>query len=172
MICPTCECFVICLVAVSGFPKKKQLYMRAMVRPLESAQNGGTGDARVNPHLAFLTLSLPKMYPTLIPPNLHASSSYTVPEAVGEIYSKGVSNPIFLQLFSDFSLHLIYKVSSDEKGRMTLLPDERDGELLIRANQGHSVKGLVDEEQLLTKIESAAEVPVCVHGTFLRNWPR
>lgn len=85
---------------------------------------------------------------------------------------KGVTNPTFLQLFSDFSLHLIHKVSSDEKGRMTLLPDEQDGGLLIRANQGHSVKGLVDEEQLLTKIESAAEVSVCVHGTFLRNWPR
>ena len=63
-------------------------------------------------------------------------------------------------------------MSSDEKGRLTLIPDERDGGFLIRANQGHSMKGLVDEEQLLTRVESAAEVPVCVHGTFLRNWPR
>ena len=55
---------------------------------------------------------------------------------------------------------------------MTLMPDEQDGGLLIRANQGHSVKGLFDEEQLLTIVESAAEVPVCVHGTTLRNWPR
>lgn len=63
-------------------------------------------------------------------------------------------------------------MSSDEKGRMTLIPDEQDGGFLLRANQGHSVKGLVDEEQLLTKIKRAAEIPVCVHGTSLKNWPR
>eukprot|EP00904_Undaria_pinnatifida_P001992 jgi/Undpi1/11794/HiC_scaffold_4.g01493.m1 len=62
-------------------------------------------------------------------------------------------------------------VASDEKGRMTITPDEQDGGLLIRANQGHSVKGLVDEDQLLTKVESPAEVPLCVHGTSLKNWP-
>lgn len=62
---------------------------------------------------------------------------------------------------------------ADEKGRLTIAADTaRDGALLIRANQGHSMKGVVDEELLMTRIEDASEVPVCVHGTFLKNWAR
>ncbi|KAH0482026.1 MAG: uncharacterized protein KVP18_004372 [Porospora cf. gigantea A] len=41
-----------------------------------------------------------------------------------------------------------------ERGRITL----------IRAVQGHSVH--VDEEQLLTKIDQADAVPMCIHGTY------
>lgn len=68
---------------------------------------------------------------------------------------------------------LSFQVSSDEKGRMTIISDERDaGHLLIRANQGHSVKGIIDEEQLLNRVQDAADVPLCVHGTSLKNWPR
>ncbi|KAF8662162.1 hypothetical protein HU200_056356 [Digitaria exilis] len=51
----------------------------------------------------------------------------------------------------------------DNKGRFSLL--EEDGELLIRANQGHSVT-LVTSESLLKPILSADEVSVCVHGTY------
>lgn len=44
--------------------------------------------------------------------------------------------------------------------------------LFIRANQGHSVKGVVDEEQLLARVVDAADIPVCVHGTDRRSWLR
>nr|CAB3469378.1 unnamed protein product [Digitaria exilis] len=54
-------------------------------------------------------------------------------------------------------------VRRDNKGRFSLL--EEDGELLIRANQGHSVT-LVTSESLLKPILSADEVSVCVHGTY------
>ncbi|XP_060218850.1 uncharacterized protein LOC132645714 isoform X2 [Lycium barbarum] len=57
-------------------------------------------------------------------------------------------------------------VRKDNKQRMGLL--EENGELLIRANQGHTVK-IVETESLLKPILSADEVPVCVHGTYKKN---
>ncbi|PWA53363.1 hypothetical protein CTI12_AA445870 [Artemisia annua] len=54
----------------------------------------------------------------------------------------------------------------DNKQRFGLL--EENGELLIRANQGHTVK-LVETESLLKPILSAEEFPVCVHGTYRKN---
>lgn len=44
--------------------------------------------------------------------------------------------------------------------------------VFIRANQGHSMKGVVDEDQLLTRLRDASDIPVCVHGTNLKSWPR
>ncbi|XP_007052074.2 PREDICTED: tRNA 2'-phosphotransferase 1 isoform X1 [Theobroma cacao] len=57
-------------------------------------------------------------------------------------------------------------VSKDNKQRFSLL--EENGELLIRANQGHTVT-TVESESLLKQILSADEVQVCVHGTYKRN---
>ncbi|XP_042441912.1 tRNA 2'-phosphotransferase 1-like [Zingiber officinale] len=57
-------------------------------------------------------------------------------------------------------------VKRDNKQRFSLL--EEDGELLIRANQGHSI-GTISSESLLKLILSADQVPVCVHGTYRRN---
>ncbi|XP_031389621.1 tRNA 2'-phosphotransferase 1 isoform X2 [Punica granatum] len=57
-------------------------------------------------------------------------------------------------------------VRRDNKQRFSLL--EEAGELLIRANQGHTVKA-VETENLLKPILSAEEVPVCVHGTYKKN---
>ncbi|KAI3918277.1 hypothetical protein MKX01_041597 [Papaver californicum] len=57
-------------------------------------------------------------------------------------------------------------VRRDNKQRHGLL--EENGELLIRANQGHSIK-TVESESLLKPILSAEEAPVCVHGTYKRN---
>nr|KJB18617.1 hypothetical protein B456_003G063700 [Gossypium raimondii] len=45
---------------------------------------------------------------------------------------------------------------------------EENGELLIRANQGHTVM-TVESERLLKQILSADEMIVCVHGTYKRN---
>ncbi|OEL33598.1 tRNA 2'-phosphotransferase 1 [Dichanthelium oligosanthes] len=57
-------------------------------------------------------------------------------------------------------------VRRDNKQRFSLL--EEDGELLIRANQGHTVT-TVASESLLKPILSADEVSVCVHGTYRKN---
>ncbi|XP_038893116.1 tRNA 2'-phosphotransferase 1 [Benincasa hispida] len=57
-------------------------------------------------------------------------------------------------------------VRKDNKQRFSLL--EENGELLIRANQGHTV-AVVETESLLKPILSAEEVPVCVHGTYKKN---
>jgi RNA:NAD 2'-phosphotransferase (TPT1/KptA family) len=52
----------------------------------------------------------------------------------------------------------------DTKGRFAVR--DENGALFIRATQGHSLAS-VDLEQLMTPIESAAEVPVAVHGTYM-----
>ncbi|KAG9445428.1 hypothetical protein H6P81_016768 [Aristolochia fimbriata] len=57
-------------------------------------------------------------------------------------------------------------VRRDNKQRFSLL--EENGELLIRANQGHTVN-VVESESLLKPILSADEVSVCVHGTYKKN---
>ncbi|ONK80037.1 tRNA 2'-phosphotransferase 1 [Asparagus officinalis] len=57
-------------------------------------------------------------------------------------------------------------VRKDNKQRFSLL--EENGELFIRANQGHSVT-TISSERLLKPILSADEVPVCVHGTYKKN---
>ncbi|XP_074291665.1 uncharacterized protein LOC141618454 [Silene latifolia] len=56
-------------------------------------------------------------------------------------------------------------VRIDNKQRLGLL--EEDGQLFIRANQGHSVEA-VETESLLRLITSAEDIPVCVHGTYKR----
>ncbi|XP_073309608.1 uncharacterized protein [Primulina huaijiensis] len=57
-------------------------------------------------------------------------------------------------------------VRRDNKQRFSLL--EESGELLIRANQGHTIE-TVETESLLKLILSPEEIPVCVHGTYRRN---
>ncbi|PPD70685.1 hypothetical protein GOBAR_DD32442 [Gossypium barbadense] len=57
-------------------------------------------------------------------------------------------------------------VRKDNKQRFSLV--EENGELLIRANQGHTVM-TVESERLLKQILSADEVQFCVHGTYKRN---
>jgi RNA:NAD 2'-phosphotransferase (TPT1/KptA family) len=56
-------------------------------------------------------------------------------------------------------LHAI--VSACPKQRFQLSPCGSK----VRATQGHSIKGIADEE-LLSLVESADEVPVAVHGTY------
>ncbi|KAM7508758.1 hypothetical protein LguiA_019211 [Lonicera macranthoides] len=73
-------------------------------------------------------------------------------------------------------------VRKDSKQRFSLL--EENGELLIRANQGHTITSsllslkiymgfvfeqAIETESLLKPIISADEVPVCVHGTYKKN---
>ncbi|KAJ1439812.1 phosphotransferase KptA/Tpt1, partial [Ochromonadaceae sp. CCMP2298] len=48
--------------------------------------------------------------------------------------------------------------------------EEINGVLMIRAAQGHTIKTISDEE-LLTEVTDAAELPVCVHGTYRAALP-
>ncbi|KAH6801544.1 RNA 2'-phosphotransferase [Perilla frutescens var. hirtella] len=57
-------------------------------------------------------------------------------------------------------------VRQDNKQRFNLL--EENEELMIRANQGHSLT-IVETESLLKPILSPEEIPVCVHGTCKKN---
>lgn len=62
-------------------------------------------------------------------------------------------------------------VEGSDKQRFAMR-DEPDGTLLIRANQGHTVAGL-DEEQLLTRMDAAAAAALggrAVHGTYRAAW--
>ncbi|KAL9245285.1 hypothetical protein vseg_018954 [Gypsophila vaccaria] len=56
-------------------------------------------------------------------------------------------------------------VRLDNKQRLGLL--EENGQLYIRANQGHSLQA-VETESLLQPVTSAEDIPVCVHGTYKR----
>ncbi|TYI28689.1 hypothetical protein ES332_A05G261600v1 [Gossypium tomentosum] len=60
----------------------------------------------------------------------------------------------------------VHAVRKDNKQRFSLL--EENEELLIRANQGHTIM-TVESERLLKQILSADEVQFCVHGTYKRN---
>jgi 2'-phosphotransferase len=60
---------------------------------------------------------------------------------------------------------IIEIVHACPKQRFALVIDPETGDERIRANQGHTVKS-IDEEQLLTEIRSASEIPRCLHGTY------
>mmetsp|Transcript_1965 Transcript_1965/g.3629 ORF Transcript_1965/g.3629 Transcript_1965/m.3629 type:complete len:246 (-) Transcript_1965:266-1003(-) len=62
-------------------------------------------------------------------------------------------------------------VKCNDKQRFSLL--EEDGVLYIRANQGHSISGLNDDD-LLQKIEFSANDDkqlIAIHGTYHKAWP-
>ena len=68
---------------------------------------------------------------------------------------------------------LVEEVSTMDGGGGGGDVDDGDGGggtvLLIRANQGHTMKHVKDAE-LLRRVHDASEVPVCVHGTYLAAW--
>jgi 2'-phosphotransferase len=60
-------------------------------------------------------------------------------------------------------------VTSNAKQRFSMI--QRDGdEWFIRANQGHSIKRIIDPYQLLTPIPNLSTIPTIVHGTYLDAW--
>lgn len=66
--------------------------------------------------------------------------------------------------------HRFQVVAGCSKQRFSLA-ENQEGQEMIRANQGHTITS-VDEEQLLTRIESAEQCPSCVvHGTYHSCWP-
>lgn len=59
------------------------------------------------------------------------------------------------------------EVKHNDKQRFSLWLEK--GIKRIRANQGHKMKEVVDSE-LLTPISSSQELPVCIHGTYMKRW--
>ncbi|KAJ0399003.1 hypothetical protein P43SY_008323 [Pythium insidiosum] len=60
-------------------------------------------------------------------------------------------------------------VRMDAKNRFTLTTDASGAIKYIRANQGHTLSIVVDDE-LLTPITDACEVSKCIHGTYSKFW--
>ncbi|CAH0479313.1 unnamed protein product [Peronospora belbahrii] len=58
-----------------------------------------------------------------------------------------------------------------QKQRFTLTRNESGHGKLIRANQGHSMQ-LVQDDQLLIPLKMPISSRQCVHGTYLKFWDR
>lgn len=58
-------------------------------------------------------------------------------------------------------------VKRSDKKRFEL--KEEDGEVMIRAVQGHSIK-VIDDDQLLTKLDLTNLPELCVHGTYRKHF--
>ncbi|XP_010423855.1 PREDICTED: tRNA 2'-phosphotransferase 1-like isoform X1 [Camelina sativa] len=86
---------------------------------------------------------------------------------VGDLLKLNLKTSANFQLKSHTIDEIREAVRRDNKQRFSLL-EEEDGELLIRANQGHSIT-TVESEQLLKPILSPEDAPVCVHGTYRKN---
>lgn len=78
-----------------------------------------------------------------------------------------VENLLTLDAFAGVKVDELLEVSVEaeltQKKRHQVI--EEDGVLLIRAVQGHSM-ACVKAEDLLEPIHDAAEVPICIHGTY------
>nr|XP_043621928.1 tRNA 2'-phosphotransferase 1 [Erigeron canadensis] len=122
---------------------------------------GGGGQDRIDALGRLLTRILRHMASQL---NLNMrSDGYVKVEDLLRLNLKTFANvPISSHTFDDIK----EAVRRDNKQRFGLL--EENGELLIRANQGHTVM-LIETESLLKPILSAEEFPVCVHGTYKKN---
>jgi 2'-phosphotransferase len=64
---------------------------------------------------------------------------------------------------------LAVAVSVSDKQRFSLGLGKDDGQLYIRANQGHSIEELVVDMEAVT---DAGRVPIAVHGTTIQNWEK
>ncbi|CAN8286339.1 unnamed protein product [Cochlearia groenlandica] len=85
---------------------------------------------------------------------------------VGDLLKLDLKTSANYQLKSHTIDEIKEAVRRDNKQRFSLV--EENGELFIRANQGHSIT-TVESEKLLKPILSPEEAPVCVHGTYKRN---
>jgi 2'-phosphotransferase len=60
-------------------------------------------------------------------------------------------------------------VAQNDKQRFSLRENENSGKLEIRANQGHTIKNTLKDEELLEPLEEAYH-DVVIHGTYHRFW--
>ena len=70
--------------------------------------------------------------------------------------------------FHNVTLELVERVvATDSKSRYLLMKE--NGEVFIRANQGHSIKEVKDED-LLTPLTDPTRYPTIIHGTNKSSW--
>ena len=69
--------------------------------------------------------------------------------------------------FKGFSPNDVLQVVSTCKKQRFHIDDRGDAGLFIRANQGHSIQGVINPDELLTPITNPADYPTVVHGTTL-----
>ncbi|GMF28114.1 unnamed protein product [Phytophthora fragariaefolia] len=76
-----------------------------------------------------------------------------------------------LPLFRSFTEQQVDEVvRSNAKKRFSMTTDESGAVKFIRANQGHTLQ-LVRDEELLSPLDDPDAVERCVHGTYLKFWP-
>lgn len=76
-----------------------------------------------------------------------------------------------LPLFRSFTREQVDEVvRTNSKKRFTMTTDPTGLVTFIRANQGHSLQ-IVNDEELLTPMEDPNEIDRCIHGTYLKFWP-
>jgi len=79
-----------------------------------------------------------------------------------------VSELFSIPRFRGLSLETLQQITRDDNKQRFAL-ERIDGEWYIRANQGHTIKGIVPD-QLLTRLNCETIPPVCVHGTTFEAW--
>lgn len=122
---------------------------------------GGSGTDKIDALGRLMTRILRHMASEL---NLNMrSDGYVKVEDLLKLNMKTFAN---IQLRSHTIDDVREAVRKDNKQRFSLV--EENGELLIRANQGHTLTS-VETESLLKPIVSVEEVSVCVHGTYKKN---
>lgn len=80
-----------------------------------------------------------------------------------------VADVLTLQRFRDYTVSEIQRITADcNKQRFELR--RIDGDLWVRATNGHTIPNL-DDESMLQRVRDPGEIPVCVHGTNMQAWP-
>ncbi|KAG7383053.1 tRNA 2'-phosphotransferase 1 [Phytophthora pseudosyringae] len=75
-----------------------------------------------------------------------------------------------LPLFQTFTEQQVEEVvRANAKKRFSMTTDEPGAVKFIRANQGHTLQ-LVQDEELLSPLEDPSAIDKCVHGTYLKFW--
>ena len=84
--------------------------------------------------------------------------------ADGYVYLTDLLHHPQLQGVTRETIHEI--VNTDEKHRYSIV--ETNGKQMIRANQGHSITS-IDQNELLTRVTDPTQIESIVHGTYSQN---
>ncbi|GMF33057.1 unnamed protein product [Phytophthora lilii] len=81
-----------------------------------------------------------------------------------------VAQLLALPLFQSFTEEQVDEVvRTNAKKRFSMTTDESGEVKFIRANQGHTLQ-LVQDDELLTPLEDPDAIEKCFHGTYLKFW--
>ena len=95
---------------------------------------------------------------------------HTAPKAGLTMDASGyvlLSDILMRKDFNSFSINDVKHVVSTCKKQSFHIDDRGDAGLFIRANQGHSIQGVINPDELLTPITNPADYSMVVHGTTL-----